>query len=155
MSATDGRAVSLADARVLDWEQVERLPEFRDLVARRRRFVAPATVFFLAWYFGFIVLAGYAPGFMGESVYEGLTLGYVLALTQFAMVAGLGLAYLRYSSRELDPLRERVVLRAAELGLAEPAAPSELESDAFHTERRGRRFRRAAEPVPERQEGPR
>lgn len=27
MSATDGRVASLADARVLDWEQVERLPE--------------------------------------------------------------------------------------------------------------------------------
>ena len=45
----------------------------------------PATIFFLVWYFGFIVLAGYAPDFMGESVYEGLTVGYVLALTQFVM----------------------------------------------------------------------
>ena len=41
----------------------------------------PATIFFLTWYFGFILLAGYAPDFMGESVYEGLTVGYCLALT--------------------------------------------------------------------------
>src|SRR4029079_10646481 len=92
-----------------DWARIERSPEYRELVARRRRFVVPATLFFLAWYFGFVVLAGYAEGFMGESIYEGFTVGYALALTQFAMVAGLGLGYLSYSSRVLDPLRARVV----------------------------------------------
>ena len=30
----------------------------------------PATIFFLAWYFGFILLAGYAPDFMGEFIYR-------------------------------------------------------------------------------------
>ena len=34
----------------------------------------------------FILLAGYAEDFMASSVYEGLTVGYVLALTQFVMV---------------------------------------------------------------------
>jgi uncharacterized membrane protein (DUF485 family) len=106
--------------RAPDWERIERLPEFRELVARRRRFVLPATVFFLLWYFGFVALAGYAEDFMGSSIYEGFTVGYALALTQFAMVAILGLWYLRYSERELDPLREQVTQKA--LGLVgEPA----------------------------------
>jgi uncharacterized membrane protein (DUF485 family) len=96
----------------VDWERVERMPEFQELVARRRRFVLPATAFFLLWYLGFILLAGYAEDFMGSSVYEGLTVGYVLALTQFLMVAVLGLWYLRYSERELDPLRAEVTERA-------------------------------------------
>ena len=53
--------------------------------------MVPATIFFLAWYFGFIVLAGYAPDFMGEEVLiDGFTVGYVLALTQFLMVWVLG-----------------------------------------------------------------
>src|SRR3954453_4286519 len=86
-----------------DWAAVERSPEFRELVARRRRFVLPATVFFLVWYFGFIVLAGYAEDFMGKSVYEGLTVGYVLALSQFVMVWVLGWMYLRRADREFDP----------------------------------------------------
>ena len=73
----------------IDWEAAERSPEFQELIAKRRRFVLPATIFFLSWYFGFILLAGYAEDFMGESVYEGLTVGYVLALTQFIMVWGL------------------------------------------------------------------
>jgi uncharacterized membrane protein (DUF485 family) len=107
--------------RQTDWEQVERLPEFQELVARRRRFVLPATAFFLLWYFGFVILAGYAEDFMGSSVHEGLTVGYVLALTQFVMVAVLGLWYLRYSERNLDPLRAQVVERAARL-VGEPVA---------------------------------
>ena len=91
-----------------DWEGAEHSPEFQELVRRRRAFVIPCTIFFLSWYLGFILLAGYAPDFMGESVYEGLTLGYLLALTQFVMVAVLGLWYLRYSERELDPLRAQI-----------------------------------------------
>jgi uncharacterized membrane protein (DUF485 family) len=92
----------------VDWESIERSQEFRELTRRRRRFVVPATVFFLSWYLGFILLAGYAEGFMAESVYEGLTVGYCLALSQFVMVAVLGVWYLRKSQKEFDPLAERV-----------------------------------------------
>lgn len=98
-----------------DWERIERSDEFRELVKRRRSFVVPATIFFLAYYMGFIIVAGYAPDFMGESVYQGLTVGYCYALTQFVMVFGLGLWYLRKSDREYDPLRDKVVAAAAEL----------------------------------------
>ena len=74
----------------------------------------PCTVFFLTWYMGFIVLCAYAPDFMGESVYEGLTVGYCLALTQFVMVFVLGLWYLRKADREFDPLAERAIAAYAE-----------------------------------------
>jgi uncharacterized membrane protein (DUF485 family) len=96
----------------VDWEAVERWPEFQALVHRRRAFVIPGTIFYLAWYMAFILLASYAPDFMADSVYEGLTVGYVLALTQFAMVAVLGLWYLRRSDRVFDPLARAVVERA-------------------------------------------
>jgi uncharacterized membrane protein (DUF485 family) len=100
----------------IDWEAIERSPEFRELVARRRGFVIPCTIFFLSWYLGFILLCAYAPDFMGESVYEGLTVGYCLALTQFVMVFGLGLWYLRRSDKEFDPLRDRAIAAYAEQG---------------------------------------
>jgi uncharacterized membrane protein (DUF485 family) len=99
----------------IDWEAAERSPEFQQLVTRRRRFVLPATVFFLAWYLGFILLAGYAPDFMGERVYEGLTVGYCLALTQFVMVWGLGAWYLRKADREFEPLEEAAAARAVDV----------------------------------------
>ena len=93
----------------IDWEAIERSPEFQELVHRRRGFVIPCTVFFLSCYLGFILLCAYAPDFMGERVYQGLTVGYCLALTQFVMVLGLGLWYLRKADREFDPLAERAV----------------------------------------------
>ncbi len=112
----------------VDWEAVAQSPQFRELVAARRRFVLPATIFFLAWYIGFVLLAGYAPDFMKRSVYEGLTVGYCLALTQFVMVGALGLAYLRRAEHAFDPLAEEVVRVAqgatrASAGDGSPAAP--------------------------------
>jgi uncharacterized membrane protein (DUF485 family) len=123
--------------RPIDWERAERSPEFRELISAKRRFVVPATIFFLAWYLGFILLAGYATDFMGESVYEGLTVGYCLALTQFVMVFVLGLWYLRKADNEFDPLAEKAIAAYAD--------------DELHPAS-GRRFERervGAEPVPE------
>jgi uncharacterized membrane protein (DUF485 family) len=94
---------------VHDWERIERSPEFQELVRKRRSFVVPATIFFLAYYMGFILLCGYAEDFMAESVYEGLTVGYCLALTQFVMVFVLGITYLRKADRDYDPLAQRIV----------------------------------------------
>ncbi len=92
----------------VDWEAVERSPEFRELVDRKKAFVIPATLFFLVWYFGFIILAGYAPDFMGEEfLTDGLTVGYVLAFSQFIMTWLLGWMYLRRSDRVFDPLAAR------------------------------------------------
>src|ERR671915_1579065 len=92
----------------IDWVAAERSPEFRELIKKKRAFVVPATIFFLVWYFGFIVLAGYAPDFMGrEFITDGLTVGYALALSQFVMTWVLGAWYLRKADREFDPLAER------------------------------------------------
>ena len=110
---------------MVDWEGIERSPEFRELVKKRRSFVVPATIFFLAFYMGFILLAGYAPDFMGDSVYEGLTVGYCLALTQFVMVFVLGIWYLRKADKEFDPLADAVVEAAAKDGGARFGRPEE------------------------------
>jgi uncharacterized membrane protein (DUF485 family) len=95
----------------IDWEAIERSPEFQELVKKRKAFVLPGTIFFLTWYMGFILLTAYAEGFMSERVYEGLTVGYCLALTQFVMVLVLGLLYLKKSSQEFDPLAEKAIDR--------------------------------------------
>jgi uncharacterized membrane protein (DUF485 family) len=100
----------------IDWIAAERSPEFRALIKKRRAFVLPATIFFLAWYFGFIILAGYAEDFMGESIYEGFTVGYALALTQFIMVWFLGWLYLRKADRDFDPLARKAAETALEAG---------------------------------------
>ena len=104
----------------IDWEAAERSPEFKELIAKRKRFVLPATIFFLSWYLGFILLAGYAEDFMGNSIYEGLTVGYVLALSQFIMVWVLAGVYLRKANREFDPLARKAAARALEVGRRAP-----------------------------------
>ncbi len=116
-SPTRGRrpAASYANTQI-DWVAAEESDEFKELIAKRRRFVLPATIFFLAWYFGFVILAGYAPDFMGESVYEGLTVGYLLALSQFVMVWALGFMYLKRADRDFDPLAKRAAERALQVG---------------------------------------
>src|SRR5918995_5066500 len=96
----------------IDWLAVERSPEFQELVRRRRSFVLPALGFVFVWYFGFIALAGYAPDFMGERIYEGFTVGYALALSQFVMTWVLGWLYLRQSDRVFDPLSRRAAEKA-------------------------------------------
>jgi uncharacterized membrane protein (DUF485 family) len=101
----------------IDWEAAEQSPEFRELVTRKKSFVVPATIFFLGWYFGFIILAGYAEDFMGEEfLVDGLTVGYVLALTQFIMTWGLAAWYLRKSDHVFDPLAKRAAERALQAG---------------------------------------
>lgn len=95
----------------IDWEAIERTPEFQELVTKRRAFVLPSTIFFLSYYMAFILLCGYAPDFMGSSVYEGLTVGYVLALTQFAMVFTLGVMYLKRSEKIYDPLSAAAIAK--------------------------------------------
>jgi uncharacterized membrane protein (DUF485 family) len=75
--------------------------------SKARRYLVPATLFFLVWYIGFILLAGYAPGFLGEEfLADGLTVGYVLALSQFVMTWGLAWWCLRKADRDFDPLAE-------------------------------------------------
>ena len=95
--------------RVTDWEAIERSDAFQELVRQKRRYVIPRVIFFLAWYLAFVLLAGYAEDFMGKRVYEGLTIGYVLALSQFVMVWVLAYTYVRKADRDFDPLEEKAV----------------------------------------------
>jgi uncharacterized membrane protein (DUF485 family) len=119
----------------IDWVAAERSPEFQELIRKKRSFVVPATAFFLIWYFGFIILAGYAPDFMGEEfLVDGLTVGYVLALTQFIMTWGLAAWYLRKSDRVFDPLARRAAERALESG-REPTGRFERSGDEEVTRR--------------------
>jgi uncharacterized membrane protein (DUF485 family) len=137
-----------ADVAHVDWTAAARSPEFQELVRRRRAFVVPATVFFLGWFLTFILLAGYAPDFMGESVYEGLTVGYVLALSQFVMTWVLAWMYIRRSDRVFDPLAYRATQVALDTarrpapprppagGVAEPVPPATEPTSAVTRERR-------------------
>ena len=98
----------------IDWEVIEGSQEFRELVDARRRFVLPASIFFLAFFLVYLLLAALAPGLMGTPVWGGATLGFVLAVAQVLMTFVLTILYLRQADRVFEPLERRAAERAVE-----------------------------------------
>jgi uncharacterized membrane protein (DUF485 family) len=74
-----------AHVRSSRWESLAAEPEFRALVRARRRFVTPATIFFIAYYFALPLSVAFMPQLMSRPVIGPLTLAYCFALSQFAM----------------------------------------------------------------------
>ncbi|MGC1382128.1 MAG: DUF485 domain-containing protein [Candidatus Baltobacteraceae bacterium] len=88
-------------AKPTQWEALAAAPEFRALVRARRRFVVPATIFFVAYYFALPLSVVFSPGVMSRPVAGPLTLAYAFALSQFAMAWILLAAYL-WRARSFD-----------------------------------------------------
>ncbi|MEU6135176.1 DUF485 domain-containing protein [Nocardioides sp. NPDC047086] len=93
---------------VVDYRAVAHSAGFQNLVARRRGFVALALGLAVAWFGGFLLLTSYAHGFMQTVIAPGLTVAYVLGLSQFVLVWCLAAAYLRTSRRVFDPMQVAV-----------------------------------------------
>jgi len=82
-----------------DWDRVANSEEFRDLMAAKARFVVPATIFFIVYYFALPILVGYAPKFMDTPVIGPVNLAYLFALSQFFMAWILAWLYTRAATR--------------------------------------------------------
>jgi len=90
-----------------EWDALAARPEFIALQRSRRRFVVPATIFFIAYYLALPILCGFAPELMGRAVLGQLTLAYAFALSQFAM-AWILLALYLWRSRSFDLQAARI-----------------------------------------------
>jgi uncharacterized membrane protein (DUF485 family) len=88
---------------MVDWREVEQSEEFRQVAARRRRVVQPLLIVFVLWFGTFIVLTGYARGFMAEEIYRGFTVAYAAAFSLIVMTWLLAFLYLRASRSSVDP----------------------------------------------------
>jgi uncharacterized membrane protein (DUF485 family) len=98
---------------VAQWEGLEQTTEFKQLIQARLRFVLPATIFFLAYYFLLPLLNGLAPGFMRTNVIGNVNIAYLFALSQFVMAWLLAFFYIRRANTVFDPLAQKVRERAA------------------------------------------
>ena len=83
------------------WQSLAAEPEFRALLRSRRRFVVPATVFFIAYYLALPIAAGFWPKAISRPVLGPLTIAYCFALSQFVMAWVLLALYL-YRARRFD-----------------------------------------------------
>lgn len=96
------------DKDVADWERVAASAEFKALIAAKRRFIIPATVFFLVYYFALLILIWRAPELMSRRVFGVVNIAYLFALSQFFMVWILALFYVRAANRH-DRMASEIV----------------------------------------------
>ncbi|HEY5853743.1 MAG TPA: DUF485 domain-containing protein [Aldersonia sp.] len=87
---------------------VLRSPEFQDLRRRYRRWVIPVTIAALAWYVLYVLLAAYAPDFMGELLFGNINVGLVAGFLQFITTFAITSAYVRYADKTLDPRSAKI-----------------------------------------------
>jgi uncharacterized membrane protein (DUF485 family) len=101
----------MSDTRQPDlssFREVQIAPDFSELRRRFRRFVFPMTGLFLVWYFVYVLLADYAPGFMSAKVGGNITVGLLFGLGQFVSTFAITMLYVRWANRELDPVAEKL-----------------------------------------------
>jgi uncharacterized membrane protein (DUF485 family) len=67
------------------WRALAQTAEFQALLRSRRRFVVPATLFFIAYYLALPISVGFWPAAMSRPVAGPLTIAYCFALSQFVM----------------------------------------------------------------------
>lgn len=89
------------------WSELAAESDFRALVRARRRFVTPATLFFIAYYLALLVSVGFWPAVMSKPIWGQLTVAYAFALSQFAMAWILLAVYLR-RARKFDLRAARI-----------------------------------------------
>lgn len=89
MSDTNG------DKPTVNWDQIEAQPAFRNLLAKKARFIIGSTIFFVIYYFALPVLVGWFPDLMKKQVIGKINLAYLFALSQFFMAWALAAIYVR------------------------------------------------------------
>jgi uncharacterized membrane protein (DUF485 family) len=80
------------------WEKIVHRPEFGQLLGAKTRFIVPACVFFLVYYFALIVVVGYFPDLAKKKIGPA-NFAYWFALSQFFMSWIVAWVYVRAAGR--------------------------------------------------------
>jgi uncharacterized membrane protein (DUF485 family) len=106
---TSGEVLSEDEVRrIAEWRAIETGADFQQLVAAKRRFIIPATIFFVVYYFALPVLVGYFPDLMDTNVIGNINIAYLFALSQFFVAWVLMYLYVR-RAREWDNMASKIV----------------------------------------------
>lgn len=90
------------------YEAVRASRDFWTIQRRFGSFVVPACALLLFWYFLFVIVAVFAPGFMRISVFGAVNVGLCFGVLQFVSTFALALGYRRWARHRLDPLTDRL-----------------------------------------------
>jgi uncharacterized membrane protein (DUF485 family) len=93
-----------------DWNRIAASAEFRELLAAKARFIVPATIFFIVYYFALPALVGWAPKFMSQPVLGVVNLAYLFALSQFLVAWLIAFLYVRAANR-FDRMGKDILLK--------------------------------------------
>ncbi|MEV4673824.1 MULTISPECIES: DUF485 domain-containing protein [Actinomadura] len=117
------------------YERFQGTEEFQELRRRFRRFAFPMTAAFLSWYLLYVILSGWARGFMGHELFGSINVALVFGLLQFVSTFGIAYMYSRHAERRLDPLADKVrgEVEAAQAGDAAAAAGTAKAVDTTKT----------------------
>ncbi len=96
------------DRDVVNWGRVAAGEGFRKLVREKMKFIIPACVFFVVYYFALPLLVGYAPELMNRRVIGTINVAYLFALSQFFMAWVIALLYVRAASKH-DRMARKIV----------------------------------------------
>jgi uncharacterized membrane protein (DUF485 family) len=95
-------------------EEVQDSAAFAELRHRFRSFIFPMTALFLVWYFLYVLLAAFAPGFMGTKVLGNINIGLLFGLGQFVSTFAITMIYRSWADKKFDPAAERLRHRLEE-----------------------------------------
>ncbi len=94
----------------VNWTAIEGDRDFQGLVREKRNFIIPATIFFLVYYFGFLIIVGYFPALVDVDIIGHINLAYLFALSQFVMAWVIVYLYVR-RARTFDRLANAIVAK--------------------------------------------
>ncbi|MCB1228337.1 MAG: DUF485 domain-containing protein [Verrucomicrobiales bacterium] len=86
------------EAEHASWQEIEKRPQFAELLRAKARFVIPATVFFVVYYFALLILVGWYPEVMKKEAFWGMNWAYAFALSQFPMAWILAAIYMKVAA---------------------------------------------------------
>jgi len=84
-SPADSTRSAAEDIGTAHWNEIAASAQFKELLKAKRRFIIPATLFFVVYYFALPYLVGYHPELMQRKVWGEVNWAYLFALSQFFM----------------------------------------------------------------------
>ena len=93
-----------------DWNKIASDPDFHALQRAKRRFIIPATIFFLAYYMALPIMVGYGPEAMKRPVLGKMNWAYLFAFSQFFMTWIICALYVR-AARRWDQMNSELLAK--------------------------------------------
>ncbi|MGB7751559.1 MAG: DUF485 domain-containing protein [Candidatus Acidiferrales bacterium] len=108
MPTLPGSEPHVPSANASVWNRVAQTDDFKKLLAAKKAFVVPATIFFVLYYFALPISVGYFPAFVQRKVWGPVNIAYLFALSQFIVAWVIAYLYVR-AARGFDSRAAAVI----------------------------------------------